>query len=241
MRTLSLLLLLGACTESSVAPPPPVPPDPLPPTTVFLSPTQHLTRASIALRGIRPSIADLEAVAADPAAMPAIVDRYLGSPAFAKTIRELHNESLLVRVEQSNMTYPALAPLDTITAREMNDALFEEPLALIEDIVMSDQPYTQIVTADYTMANGVTATIWGLPHTGPANEWERTSYPDGRPAAGVLSTSAFQHRWRSTGFNYFRGRANEISRAFLCHDFLDSEIQIDTSVDLSDPESSRTR
>ncbi len=235
MRTLSLLLLLGACTESSVAPPP-VPPDPLPPTAVLLSPPQHLTRASIALRGIRPSIADLRAVAADPAALPAIIDRYLASPAFGQTIRELHNETLLVRVEQANMTYPALAPLEAITAREINDGLFEEPLALVEDIVMSDQPYTQIVTADYTMANGVTAAIWGLPHTGPMNVWERTQFTDGRPAAGVLSTSAFQHRWRSTGFNYFRGRANEISRAFLCHDFLDSEIQIDTSVDLSDPD-----
>jgi hypothetical protein len=44
------------------------------------------------------------------------------------------------------------------------------------------------------------------------------------------------HRHRSTGFNYNRGRANLISSAFLCHDFLDSDIQIDTSVDLSDPD-----
>ena len=44
------------------------------------------------------------------------------------------------------------------------------------------------------------------------------------------------HRHRSAGFNYNRGRANLISSAFLCHDFLESDIQVDTSVDLSDPD-----
>ena len=236
MRTaFAFMVVLGACTESANSPPDPTP-DPVSPTAVFLSPTQHLTRASLALRGVRPSIEDLRAVDADPSVLPSIVDRYLASPEFGETMRELHNETLLVRVEQGPMTYPALAPLETVTARQMNDGLFEEPLRLIEDIVMTDQPYTKIVTADYTMANGVTAAIWGLPHTGGMNVWQRAKYNDGRPAAGILSTSAMHHRWRSTGFNFNRGRANEISRALLCHDFLDSDIQIDTSVDLSDPD-----
>lgn len=230
------LLLLGIGCADAPEPPAPPPPDPVPPTAVFLSPAQHLSRASMALRGVRPSVDELRAVTADPAMLPTLVDGYLSSPEFGKTIRELHNDALLVRVEQNNMTYPALAPLAGITARQMNDGVFEEPLALIEDIVMTDQPYTQIVTADYTMANGVTAAVWGLPHTGAPEVWERTSYADGRPAAGILSSNALYHRWRSTGFNYNRGRANELSRALLCHDFLDADIQIDTSVDLSDPD-----
>ena len=237
MRTgLALLFVcLGACTESSTTPPDPTP-DPVSPTAVFLSPAQHLTRASMALRGVRPSVADLRAVTDDPNAIEAIVDGYLASPEFGQTIKELHNETLLVRVEQPQMTYPPLGPLATITAREMNDGLFEEPLELIRNIVMTDQPYTKIVTADYTMANGVTSVIWGLPHTAGMDTWQRATYPDGRVPAGILSTSAFHHRWRSTGFNYNRGRANEISRSLLCHDFLHADIQIDTSVDLSDPD-----
>ncbi len=237
MRILALLLLLStACAEQYTPPDPPEPPPGPSPTAVFLTPAQHLTRASMALRGMRPTVDDLRAVEADPAALPAIVDRYLSSPAFAETIKELHNETLLLRVEQPQMTYPAVGPLATATALQINRGLFDEPLRLIEDIVMSDQPYTKIVTANYTMANGVTAAIWGLPHAGAPDIWERTTFPDGRPAAGILATSAFHHRWRSTGFNYNRGRANEISRALLCHDFLASDIQIDTSVDLSDPE-----
>jgi len=230
-----LFVSLGACTESATTPPDP-PPDPPSPTAVFLSPAQHLTRASMALRGIRPSVDDLRAVDADPTVMESIIDGYLASADFGQTIKELHNETLLVRVEQPQMTYPALAPLTAVTAREINDGLFEEPLELIREIVMTDQPYTNIVTASYTMANGVTAAIWGLPHTGGMDTWQRATFPDGRPAGGILATSAFHHRWRSTGFNFNRGRANEISRALLCHDFLASDIQIDTSVDLSDPD-----
>ncbi len=205
------------------------------PSAVYLTPVQHLTRASLALRGVRPTVDELERVDADPSTLSAIVDGYLDSPAFAATIMELHNQSLLVRIEQPQFTFPPLAPLTAVTARQMNGR-FEEPLRLIADIVMSDQPYTTIVTADYTMADATTAAVWGLSHTGPAAQWTRTQYTDGRPAVGILATSAIYDRWRSAGFNYMRGRANLISRALLCHDYLHSDIMIDTSVDLSDPD-----
>ncbi len=237
MRILALLFagaVVAACGGSSTPTPPDDPPGDS--TLVLLTPTQHLTRASLALRGLRPSIEDLRAVAADPAALPAIVDRYLATPEFGETMKELHNETLLLRVEQGFLTFPAIGGLTGATATQINGPVFDEPLRLIEDIVMSDQPYTKIVTADYTMANGAVAEIWGLPHAGPPDAWERAKWTDGRGAAGVLATSVLYHRHRSAGFNYNRGRANLISSALLCHDFLDSDIQIDTSVDLSDPD-----
>jgi hypothetical protein len=223
---------LAACGSS-----PPPPEDPPPAGTVaYLTPVQHLTRASLALRGLRPSLEDLRAVDADPEALPAIVDRYLTAPEFGETIKELHNEALLLRVEQGFLTMPAIGGLTGATATRINGAVFDEPLRLIEDVVMSDQPYTKIVTADYTMANGDVAEIWGLPHPGPREAWQRVSWTDGRGAAGVLATSVLYHRHRSAGFNYNRGRANLISGALLCHDFLESDIAVDTSVDLSDPD-----
>jgi hypothetical protein len=227
------LVALSACDDNA----PPTPPDDTGDgTVVYLTPTQHLTRASLALRGMRPSIEDLRAVDADPDALPAIVDRYLAAPEFGETIRELHNETLLLRTEQPFLTMPAIGGLTGATATRINGAVMDEPLRLIEDIVMSDQPYTKIVTADYTMADGAVAEVWGLPHTGAYDAWQRAKWTDGRGAAGVLATSVLYHRHRSTGFNYNRGRANLVSTAFLCHDFLDSDIQIDTSVDLSDPD-----
>jgi hypothetical protein len=236
MRLLALSLSLAACAgNGSSGDDDQQPPPDVSPTAVYLTPTQHLTRISLALRGMRPALADLRNVDADPSVLPAIVDRYLGSPAFGETIKELHNETLLLRIEQPTFTYPAIGPLAGATAREINGQ-FEESLRLIEDIVMSDQPYTRIVTAEYTMANGTTAAMWGLPHTGPADAWERTQFPDGRAPLGILATNSIHHRWRSTGFNFNRGRANLISRALLCHDFLASDIMVDTSVDLSDPD-----
>ena len=226
------LAALAACGDNT----PPTPPDPPDGTLVYLTPTQHLARASLALRGLRPSLDDLRAVDADPARLPAIVDGYLDTPELGETIRELHNETLLLRVEQGFLTFPAIGGLTNATATRINGAVFDEPLRLIEDIVMSDQPYTKIVTADYTMADGAVAEIWGLPHTGAYDAWQRQKWTDGRGAAGVLATSVLYHRHRSAGFNYNRGRANLIASAFLCHDFLDGDIQIDTSVDLSDPD-----
>src|SRR5687767_15955162 len=80
--------------------------DEISPTAVYLTPVQHLTRASLALRGMRPSLEDMRAVEADKEALPAIIDRYLESPAFGETIMELHNETLLTRIEVPQFTYP---------------------------------------------------------------------------------------------------------------------------------------
>ncbi len=240
MRTFVALVASGLVAACAADPAPPddtaPPPTPISPTVEFLTPTQHLSRASIALRGTRPSLADLRAVAADPGALPVIVDRYLASPQFGATIKELHNETLLLRVEQPNMTMPDLGVLAGMTASQMNGSILEEPLRLIEDIVMTDQPYTNIVTSAYTMADRAVATVWGLPHAGLPGAWERTPWPDGRGAAGILSTSALYFRWRSNGDNYNRGRANVISRSLLCHDYLAADIAVDTTIDLSDPD-----
>src|SRR5436190_21552687 len=101
MRALTLLIALGACAESASTTPPDPDPDPVSPTAVFLSPAQHLTRASMALRGTRPSVEDLRAVEADPKLIPSIVDGYLASAAFGLTLKEMHNEKMHVRVVQT--------------------------------------------------------------------------------------------------------------------------------------------
>ena len=72
------------------------------------------------------------------------------------------------------------------------------------------------------------------PH-GAGEGWVRTLYPDGRDMAGILSTQAFYVRYRSTAFNYNRDRANAVSRGLLCHDYLDGDVRLDTSINLADP------
>ena len=240
MRLFAIMLGLTACagdvSQSGDDDDPPPPPDEISKTAVYLTPTQQLTRISLALRGMRPSLADLKAVDDDGAALPAIIDRYLTTPAFGETIKELHNETLLLRIEVPQFTYPDIGPLAGKTARELNTGKFDEPLELIRDIVMTNQPYTKIVTADYTMTNAVTAAMWGMTHTGAAEAWTRSQLPDARPRLGILSSNAIYDRHRSAGANYHRGRANFISTTLLCHDYLTSDIVIDTSVDLADPD-----
>jgi hypothetical protein len=85
------------------------------------------------------------------------------------------------------------------------------------------------------MTNETSAVVWGLTHAGAPDQWTPSQFADNRGAAGVLSTNALYQRWRSAGANFNRGRANMISRSLLCHDFTESDILIDTSVDLSDP------
>jgi hypothetical protein len=224
MRPSLAVVILAACRAAA---PPPTP-------ATRLTPTEHLARASLALRGVRPSLAELRAVARDPDKLPALVDRYLESPEFGATIRELHNASLWLRPELPALTPPPVPPLTAISFSEMNRSIYDEPLRLIENIVMTDQPYTRIVTADYTMADAIVATVWGMAHSDAAG-WERTHWADDRGAAGILASTALHMRYRSAAFNYNRARANAISRSLLCHDFSASEIRIDTSVDLSNP------
>ncbi|MEM6995454.1 MAG: hypothetical protein AAF721_33400 [Myxococcota bacterium] len=205
---------------------------------VFLSPTEHLVRVSMALRGMRPSAAELATVADDPDALPGIVDEYLESPNFAETIRDLHNDTLLVLIDY--FVFPAgfipsgeLADVEPYT---LNRAVTEGPLRLIEHVITNDRPYTEIVTADYTVANEVTSVVWGLPYDGDGETWEESTWQDGRDNAGILSDAWLYQRHSSTASNANRGRANAISRALLCYDFLSRDIEIDSSVNLADPE-----
>lgn len=201
----------------------------------YLSPAQHLVRISMALRGQRPSAEDLDLVLADPDALFAIVDRYLDEPAFGRTVRDLHAETFLVRAEINTFTFPVLAPLAGIGGAKVFESVMEQPLRQIEYVVMNDRPYTEIVTGEYAIADGIYSTVWGVPHSGPASEWRVTQWGDGRPAAGILSSSTLALRFDSPGANYNRARANAFSRALICFDFLAADIVVDGTVDLSDP------
>lgn len=232
MRRLACLLLaLAACGAEDAKPPPAVEA----PQVAFLSPTEHLVRASMALTGMRPSLADLHAVQADPAALPAAIDRLLDTPAFGETIRDLHNDALLLRFDLQLLPNVGTLADRGYTRADVNRSVMEEPLRLIEQVVMADRPYTEIVTAGTTMTDRIVADVWGLPYDEAKGGWQEVAWNDGRPAAGVLSSSALWLRHRSAGFNLHRERANLVSRAFLCWDFLAREVPIDGSVDLADP------
>ena len=205
----------------------------------FLTPAEHLVRASMVLRGIRPSLEELDLVHEDPAYLPAIVDYYLTTQEFAATIREMHAESLVVGVDY--YSFPAgfrpVGDMAGVTVTELNRSGSEVPLRLVEHVVMNDLPYTDIVTADYTMADPISSKLWGTSYDPEGERWQTATFDDGRPTAGLLSDPFVFTRHATTASNRNRGRANRIATALLCYDFLDRDITVDTSsIDLSDSE-----
>lgn len=203
---------------------------------VLLSPTDRLVRAAMALKGTRPTVAELATVAADPDALASIVDSYTDSPEFLATMRDLHAEDFLVRSDR--FVPPAAGSLDGFLGGEINASITEEPLALVEYVIANGKPYTEIVTADYTLADPIVARMWGIPYPGAGvpGQWKVTQFDDGRPHAGILSSTGLFMRHETAGGNYNRARANMVSRSLICFDFAAADVNIDTSIDAGNVE-----
>src|SRR5262245_13267450 len=194
---------------------------------VPIAPAELLVRASMDLRGLRPAPADLDAIEADPTAYDALVDAYLHSPEFLERVKDLYDDALLVRREDF-----------TDEARDKTWAIYGEALELIAWIVAHDRPLTEIGTADYTVANQLfQSDPVRMPYPMEpvvGDEWQPTHYTDGRPHAGLLSTSAFYEVWSTNDTNKNRRRANRWSIVFHCYNFLDTPVDVTRNVDNND-------
>ncbi len=219
------LLALLACTPDPAAVPAPA-----------MSAHDLLVRASLDLRGVRPSVAELDRVEADPGTVDDLVAGMLDDPRFPGRVRELWTEVFRTRVD-GFMVESSEVGLDDEAAWVRS--VGEEPLRVLEEVARADLPWNTLVTADWTMANTVLA--GGAPvalEAAPAapDDWVRARYTDGRPAAGVLATVGWNLRYTSTLSNMNRGRANAAARVFLCQDFLSQPIDFTGGVDLRDAE-----
>lgn len=230
-------VLLGACAGSDKAPsegeaavPTPVEADAARQLRP-MEPGRLLTRISLDLRGVRPSIDELRAVRADPDTLDGFVEDYLADPRFEARILEIFGEIYLTRADSF------IVGANQYTAGDRGAfvrAVGEEPLRIVARVIAEDRPYTEILTADWTMANEALAYAWGLPYPAGAQGWQESRYGDGRPAAGVLATNGMWWRYGSTESNANRKRANQVSRILLCNDYLVRPIDFERDVDLLD-------
>ena len=230
MRWLSLVLLLS-CGKKDEPPRPDKGPQ-----VEYLSEAEHLVRISMAVRGIRPTVEELDAVTTDPALMDAVVDAWLTSDEFGETLRDLHAELFLLRRDTTDQL-PVKGILDD-RGYDQDDVYLsttEAPLRMVEHIVQSGRPYTEIVTADYAYADRVVADVYGLPFDPAGSEWQETRWVDGRPHAGLLSDSEIWRRHTSNAQNFHRGRANFISNTFLCENIGARDVIVEGGVALNDP------
>ena len=195
-----------------------------------------LRRMSLDLRGTLPSAAELDAVEADPLAVAALRDTYLEDPRFEERLVDHLGDRWLTKVDEFLIEYREFPQLGADRTNEygFERAVGEEPLRLMARVAAEDRPWTDIVTADTTMANEVLALAWPVDYAGGATGWQEVAYTDGRPAAGVLATNGLWWRYYTTFSNYNRMRVSAVAKLLLCVDYLSRPVSFDGVVSLSD-------
>lgn len=185
----------------------------------LLSPREQLIRLSVELRGVHPTEEELEAIERSPELYDDFADRYLDDPRFLDRVEEVWNLRFLTR---NGETYfdPAEAGLGALDSRVVAASIADEPLKLVRHVVENELPYTEVVLADYTMADPVLAAMWDLDYPEGGTGWRAAHYRDGRPEAGILTMTTLWQRYPSMGGNANRHRANAVSKMLLCDDYL---------------------
>jgi Protein of unknown function (DUF1592) len=200
---------------------------------VELSPPLLLRRMSLDLRGILPSIDELDAVEADPTQLDIIRDQYLDDPLFEERLVELLAERWHTRLDTFEIQYYDYQ-MEPDQEFEFERSVGEEPLRLIAHVVAEDLPWTDIVTADYTMANETLAEIWPLDYPKRGTGWQKSTWLDGRPPVGVLASNGLWWRYVTNISNMNRSRVAAMSRLLLCQDMLSRPVSLTGAVALSD-------
>lgn len=205
------------------------------PVRTPLDPTAQARRVSMMLRGRPPTADEVAEVVDHPASLQGLAETWVQDEAFVETVVDLWATSL--RMRSPDLVYPPLGPLLTRSTQTIHRALAEEPLRIVAEVVRSDQPFSTIVTADWTVLDATGADIWKAHTYDPEGDAiQVVSWTDERPAAGILSTNGLWARHASMGANHHRGRANVVADALLCEDFLARDVPISGDVDLSDDE-----
>jgi hypothetical protein len=188
-----------------------------------LSATAWLTRASLDLRGVRPSASELAAVAADPDAAEALILGFVDDARFAERAAWTWNDRLHTALNFKSTTLRGY--------QELSDAQKEAagfaPLALVAWIVAEDQPVTALATNTTLPLNDDLAAAFGLTAPGQGADWVMSAHEDARPPAGLLASASLWLVVDGDATNHNRRRANAVSTMFLCDDFLSREAAFD--------------
>lgn len=233
---MSPVLLLLSCAGDPAKAPPVVdlPVQSHDDALIALEAPRLLRRMSLDLRGHLPTTAELDQVEADPSSLETLRDGFLDDPAFEERLVLLFGERWYTRVDAFVIIYSEYPSLTSQDEYAWERSIGEEPLRLLAHVAAGDDPWSDVVTADYTVINDVLAPFWPTDYPSDHTGWEVAHYTDGRPPAGVLSTNGLWWRYYSTLSNYNRGRAAALSRLLLCEDYLARPVSFDNNVAIVD-------
>jgi len=232
----------SATTHVATAPLPPAgspvdggsPDEGVDPQTAPVPDAATLRRASLDLRGVLPTVEELDQLEADPSSYPDLIAAWMDDPRFGSRVRDLFAEVFLTR-QDYYYVFASEYGLDNEVA--FVASVGDEPLRIVSTIIEDDLPWTEVVTGDWTMADNNLAQAFPVDYPTDGTGWMPVRYTDGRPAAGVLATNGMWWRYPTNSSNLNRGRANAISRIFLCEDYLSKPIEFDRDVNLLDEDS----
>jgi hypothetical protein len=216
-----------------------------PAEVVMLDPDATFRKAALQLADRLPSAEEREQLAArGEAALVPLLEDLMEEDAFIERVMELYNDQLLTErylpanaaVTLLNLQeYPgataAFAALDVAARERANIGVAREPLLLIAHVVRNDLPFSQILTADYTVVNSGSATLYGVeaefddPSDAHSLQMAQVTLQRGTemleiPHAGLLTTPAFLNRFPTTPTNRNRHRARKVYEFFLATDIL---------------------
>jgi len=202
-----------------------------------MSPLALLTRASLDIRGVRPSMDEFRSIEADPGAVDGLIEDFLYDTRFPGRLRDLFDDIYLTRRDGWSISPHHYDPP---SEAGFNESVGDEPLQILSAVADADLPWTEIVRADWTMVDENLAAAWPTDYPEGEAGWQQVHYTDARPSAGVLTTNSMWWRFITTDTNVNRARANAITRLLLCYDFLLNPVTFDRNVSLIDEEAVRT-
>ncbi len=179
-------------------------------------------------------------------ALPSMLDDLLEEDAFLERLKDIYNDVLLtdlyLRYNGAAVNllnagdYPNVADetydiLDEDFRLKANRALAREPLELISYVVKNDRPFSEILTANYTVVNPFSSALYGVyPEFADDNDEDefqevqiRVMREEGDfsiPHAGVLTMPVLLNRMPTTPTNRNRHRARRVLEIFLATDIL---------------------
>lgn len=230
-------------------------PDPFDGNITMLSPVDTLRKASLDLVGRLPTEAELTRVrSGGEPELRAVLEEMTQDEAFYSRVGEIWNDVLLTNRYLSgalgllnDSDYPGkywynpdkldsslLTPEQKQQQRYSEIGIGSEPIELIKHVVRENRPFSEILTADYTMVNPYSARVYSLdPATlGFSDVYSPYEFREARvsvsrnggllpvPHAGVLTQTVFLRRYPTTTTNLNRHRARTVYRLFLATDIL---------------------
>lgn len=213
-------------------------------TQTLASAQQTLTLFSMRVLNRFPSNREL-AQASDTDGLNQVLDAYMHEDAFYNWIRRSMNDVFLIDgLERSNTVTAFRGTQFSSTATWFNVfkktkvgafptarnatgyGLKKAPLELVVHILKNNRPFSEILTADYTMVNPYSARSYGIrdrfamsDNPDEFSKYDKYTFKavklETLPMAGILSDKMFLYRYPSTNTNKNRHRASVVQKMFL--------------------------